>query len=148
MVMHSSIAPGAWLDRPFSARERVRLVGEILGIYARAWWWLRRDGVTATVERLRVEAPPEVPGDFSSSWTAVTRLANVVLRTLAPLPSDTRCLARSLVLTGVLARRGLPSTLVIGVSPEPEFKAHAWVEHSDLPVLPSGDGEYQRLVEL
>jgi Transglutaminase-like superfamily len=137
-----------WLHRPFSLRERLALAVEILVIYVKAWYWLRRDGVRPTVDRLRATDSPAPPADSLITYTAVSRLGGVVMRTLAPLPSDTRCLARSLVLTGVLARRGLSSTLVIGVSPAPEFKAHAWVEHWERPALPPGDGEYERLLEL
>jgi hypothetical protein len=138
-----------WLHRPFSLAERLVLAAEILVVYVKARWWLHRDGVEATVERLRAGgAPPEEPADSLVSYTAVARLGGVVLRTLAPLPADTRCLARSLVLTGLVARRGLRSTLVIGVSPGPDFKAHAWVEHWERPALPAGDGEYERLLEL
>ncbi len=49
-------------------------------------------------------------------------------KTLRPLPFDSRCLARSLVLVSVLSRRGIDSVLVIGVAVEPKFTAHAWVE--------------------
>jgi Transglutaminase-like superfamily len=138
-----------WLHRPFSVAERLTLAVEILVVYVKARWWMRREGVETAVARLRAGGPaPGGPDDSLVSYTAVARLGGVVLRTLAPLPADTRCLARSLVLTGLLARRGLRSTLVIGVSPGPEFKAHAWVEHWERPALPAGDGEYERLLEL
>jgi hypothetical protein len=138
-----------WLHRPFSLGERLILAVEILVVYVQARWWLHRDGVEKAVERLRSRGTaPEEPADSLVSYTAVARLGGVVLRTLAPLPSDTRCLARSLVLTGLVARRGLRSTLVIGVSPGPDFKAHAWVEHWKRPALPAGEGEYERLLEL
>jgi hypothetical protein len=71
-----------------------------------------------------------------------------VLRTLALVPGDTRCLARSLVLTQLLARRGIRSKLVIGTRTAPDFIAHAWVEHHGQPVLSPGDGSFGRLVEL
>ena len=74
--------------------------------------------------------------------------ARAVLITLRPVPGDTRCLARSLALTRVLSRRGIPSTLVIGARTDPGFLAHAWVEHGGAPLLDSGDGEFQRLAEL
>ncbi len=70
------------------------------------------------------------------------------MRTLALLPGDTRCLARSFVLTRLLARRGIPATLVIGTRTTPSFAAHAWVEHAGRPVLPAGDGSFARIVEL
>ena len=75
-------------------------------------------------------------------------LGNAVTRTLAVMPGDTRCLARSLVLTRLLARRGIPAKLVIGVRASPSFLAHAWVEHAGGPVLAPGDESFGRLVEL
>jgi hypothetical protein len=58
---------------------------------------------------------------------------------------------RSLVLTALLSRRGIASTLVIGVRPGGEFGAHAWVEHEGAPLLPSGatgsaETPFERLV--
>jgi hypothetical protein len=41
----------------------------------------------------------------------------------------------------------MPSRLIIGVRSEPSFAAHAWVEQSGRPVLPT-DETYRRLVEL
>jgi hypothetical protein len=76
------------------------------------------------------------------------RVARAVLRVLPHLPGDTRCLTQSLVLTSLLARRGIGSTLVIAVTPADEFVAHAWVEHGGAPVLPPGGEELGRLVEL
>ena len=61
-------------------------------------------------------------------------------------PGDSRCLIRSLVLVRVLARRAIPSMLVIGVRKNPGFKAHAWVEHEGKAILAAGD--YTRLTEL
>jgi hypothetical protein len=69
-------------------------------------------------------------------------------RTLGALPADAQCLTRSLVLTSLLARRGIASSLVIGVKPEPEFEAHAWVESNGTPLLPPNEGEFTRLVEI
>jgi hypothetical protein len=71
-----------------------------------------------------------------------------VTRLLSHVPGDTRCLARSLVVTRLLARRGVQAKLVIGARTEPEFLAHAWVEHDGEPVLDPGDGSFGRLVEL
>jgi hypothetical protein len=55
---------------------------------------------------------------------------------------------RSLVLVGVLARRGLPASLVIGVVSEPRFTAHAWVESEGVALLPTNGPSYRRLVRL
>lgn len=76
------------------------------------------------------------------------RLGRAVARTLALVPGDTRCLVRSLVLTRILARRGIPAKLVIGARAAPDFLAHAWVEYAGDPVLSPGDGSFGRLVEL
>jgi hypothetical protein len=55
---------------------------------------------------------------------------------------------RSLVLTRLLARRGIASTLVIGTRTTPEFLAHAWVELQGTPLLDPGGGAFARLAEL
>lgn len=53
-----------------------------------------------------------------------------------------RCLARSFVLQAMLARRGVPSTLRIGVRKEDgRFEAHAWVEHEGRPLAEREDVE-------
>jgi hypothetical protein len=70
------------------------------------------------------------------------------VRVLERLPSDSRCLTRSLVVTRVLARRGIGASLVIGVAPAPNFAAHAWVELDGVPLLPALESTYSRLVEL
>jgi hypothetical protein len=70
------------------------------------------------------------------------------MRTLDPLPGDTRCLVRSLVLVRLLARRGVPARLIIGVTRTGPFAAHAWVERDGRALLPSGGGHLARLTEL
>jgi hypothetical protein len=74
------------------------------------------------------------------------RLASAVARAMPRLPTDSRCLAQSLVLSNLLARRGVRSRLVIGVETEDEFGAHAWVEMDGEPLLPPG--QFGRLAEL
>lgn len=138
----------AWLGRSFSPREKLALIREVLTTYVTARRLLKQEVVADAVGQLRAGAPPDQPVHLPYSHAEAARLGKVVLRTLAPLPTDTRCLARSLVLTGLLARRGISSQLVIGVAPGATFRAHAWVEHAGYPVLPSGAGEYERLLEL
>ena len=116
-------------------------------MYLAVRWRLWRSDLNATVLALRNLAPDHQwtePG-CESHWQGV-RLAKATTRTLALLPADSRCLMQSLVLTGLLSRRGIGSVLVIGVKSNPDFQAHAWVEHNDRPLLPSG--EFGRLVEL
>lgn len=76
------------------------------------------------------------------------RLGNAVDRTLSVLPTDSRCLVQSLVLTRLLSARGVPSTLVIGAHSTAQFEAHAWVEYQGRPVLPPGEFLNSRLLEL
>jgi hypothetical protein len=99
------------------------------------------------VRHLREQSPPAETPAGDSLYDA-RRLGRAVARMLSYLPGDTRCLVRSLVLTRLLARRGMQATLVIGVRAEPEFAAHAWVEHDSQPVLDPGEESYGRLVEL
>jgi hypothetical protein len=138
--------------RPLNYSERARLVIEIVGTYARARRTLQRVPIASVVQTLRAESPPETkrtPGNASmSTLEEARRLGRAVSRTLALLPGDTRCLARSLVLTRLLARRGIPAKLVIGTRSAPDFLAHAWVEHEGQPVISAGDGSFGRLVEL
>jgi GAF domain-containing protein len=131
--------------RRWSAVERARLAGEIVVAYLRAQRELRRAPITSVVERLR-SAPAPAPG--SGALEEALRLGRAVGRTLALLPGDTRCLRRSLVLMQLLTRRGISARLVIAARTDPDFLAHAWVEHEGIPVLvPAGDS-YGRLVEL
>jgi Transglutaminase-like superfamily len=119
---------------------KLRLAGEILGAYARVRWGMRRQRLPELVDRLRsggasVKAPPGGP----------RQLAGAVMGLLAILPTDSRCLVRSLVYLSLLCRRGVAGSLVIGVRTEPGFAAHAWVEVGGEPLLPSGDGEFATL---
>ncbi len=139
---------------PLSMRRKLRLSVEVLVTYTRVRWWLRRHEVREVVRRLRdgqsvmqPASPESAPGQ--AEYESALRLGRAASRTLRLLPTDGRCLMRSLVLTGLLARRGISSTLIIGVRPEPEFSAHAWVEHGGRPLLPSGGSDYYgRLAEM
>ncbi len=130
-----------------SQAERIRLAAEILAAYIRARRALRRAPIADVVVSLRSESSPDLP-PTADALTEARRLGHAVTRTLTLVPGDTRCLARSLVLTRLLARRGIPAKLVIGTRPAPDFLAHAWVEHDGDPVLSPGDGTFGRLVEL
>lgn len=138
---------------PLNSPERARLAIEIVLTYLDARRALRRAPIAAVVAALR--AQNRSPAHVSSSTVAVEatltearQLGRAVSRTLALVPGDTRCLARSLVLTRLLARRGIPAKLVIGARAGPDFLGHAWVEYAGDPVLSPGDGSFGRLVEL
>ncbi|MBI5105239.1 MAG: lasso peptide biosynthesis B2 protein [Solirubrobacterales bacterium] len=127
---------------------KARVAVEVLATYARVRWLLRREDARGAVARLRAAAAGAPPLDPREARIASVRLAWVVKKVITPLPADTRCLFSSLTLLAVLARRGIPVTLVIAVRPQP-FAAHAWVERDDgRPLLDPGDADFERLVEL
>jgi hypothetical protein len=133
---------------PLGARDRLGLAGEIALAYVQARRRLRREPIATAVVKLRggsrlTTAPAPV-----AATERATRLGRAVVRMLSLLPGDTRCLVRSLVLTRLLARRGIPARLVIGARTTPAFLAHAWVECDGVAVLDPGDGSFARLVEL
>lgn len=134
-----------------SARLKLVLAAEILAAYVRVRWLMRRRDVRSIVATVRV-APPrrpvEVETESLEDRLLAVRLGGAVRRTLSVLPTDSRCLVQALVLSRLLSARAIPSTLVIGVRPEPEFDAHAWVEHEGLPVLPHQGFDELRLVEM
>lgn len=143
------------VGRRLSVTERLRLIAEILRSYRDARKALRHTPIAPAVNALRSNPPAASqrpagshPDREQQLLHEAWRLGRAVRLTLRLLPGDTRCLTRSLVLTQMLAQRGIPATLVIGARTEPRFLAHAWVEYAGEPVLPSGDGSFGRLVEL
>ena len=128
--------------------DRIRLVGEVLVAYVRVRSLLRSRTAPETVAALRAHQrryPTSSP--LHRRVHVGRRLARAVTRTLAPLPTDVRCLSQSLTLLTVMERRSLRPTLVIGVRTQP-FAAHAWIELEGWPLLPPGDAEHERLTEL
>jgi hypothetical protein len=134
--------------RPLNPIQRTRLAAEIAAAYLQARRELRRAPIASAIAALRADQPEAQPAPGFEGLEEARRLGNAVARTLKLMPGDTRCLARSLVLTRLLARRGLSAKLVIGARAAPEFLAHAWVEYDGEPVLPPGDESFGRLVEL
>lgn len=102
--------------------------------------------VASRARPARTQAQLE-PGS-PEAWLTAARLGYAVSRTLGILPTDSRCLVQALVLSRLLSARGIPSTFVIGAHSEPDFAAHAWVEHEGRPVLPQQDFHGSRLLEL
>ena len=123
---------------------KLRLAGEILSTYCRVRWSMRRQELPEVVGRIRAGRVE----DGSLSQEGRRQLSGAVMGVLSILPTDSRCLVRSLVYLSLIERRGAAGTLVIGVRTEPEFAAHAWVECEGEPLLPSGDGEYAPLTVL
>ena len=136
-----------WLERGLSRREKARLGLEILRAYSRARWLLWRTDLPATLAALRASAAERATNSAEAGRTGVW-LGQAVGKTLRHLPFDSRCLMRSLVLTSLLAQRGIDSSLVIAVKPESEFIAHAWVEREGVPLLEPAGPPFSRIVEL
>ncbi len=132
------------LRKRMPADLRVRVAVEIVATYVEVRWRMVRGDVTRVVGALR-EGAVNAHSPYDA-YRVGRRLSDPVRRTLDPLPWDSRCLMRSLVLLRMLARRGVVSQLVIGVRPGEQFEAHAWVEHDGHPLLPTLG--YERLTVL
>jgi hypothetical protein len=134
-------------NRRLGLVDRSRLGAEIFGAYIRVRWLIRSHEAPEAVAALRRYArrhriDPEPGTDLAVGW----RLAHAVNTALTPLPTDVRCLSKSLTLLTLMERRDIHPKLVIGVRPQP-FAAHAWVELHGQPLLPEADG-HERLTEL
>ncbi len=142
------------LSEPLDVRRKLQLAAEVYVAYCYVRWWLRSHEVREVVRRLRGWEPAGAGvasgGEdyFREAYVGGVRLGRAVIRSLQLLPTDSRCLMRSLVLTGLLARRGIRSSLIIGVRSEPEFAAHAWVEYAGEPLLPPGETSLGRLTAI
>ena len=134
------------LEHGFTPRQKIVLGLEIVSAYSRARWLLWRTDLPTTVAALRAERQGTA-GD-AHPHRAGLRLGRAIGKTLRHLPFDSRCLMRSLVLTSLLAQRGIDSSLVIAVTPEPDFRAHAWVEIGGEPLLDPAGPPFSRIVEL
>jgi hypothetical protein len=131
-----------------SLRRRACLGLEVLSTYMRVRWVMRDDDASRAVRHLRLTAGGHTMDlDDGVEQVAAWRLAHAMSRVLRLLPSDSRCLFRSLTLMCMLERRGIPQTLVIAARPSP-FAAHAWIEVGGKALLPGADHGYERLVEL
>lgn len=95
---------------------------------------LRRASVADILSRTRVcgDPPPAAMAVAHSAARAVNLVAARLRAT---------CLTRSLVLHRILARRGIATTLRIGVRNEGNgLQAHAWVECNGVPVNDTAQG--------
>lgn len=72
----------------------------------------------------------ESPSVVSPTSTDTATRVGWAVRAIAPwVPWDSRCLAQALAGAWMLRRRGIPTTLYLGVRKEPgkDFSAHAWL---------------------
>jgi hypothetical protein len=127
--------------------QRIRLAAEILGTYVTVRRLLRSRTLPETVVALRDGVDDGTRAD-AESLLLCRHLAWATVRTMSQLPTDSRCLMRSLVLTRLMARRGLESTFVLSAASSPEFAAHAWVEYAGTPLLRPADDTHQSLLRL
>jgi hypothetical protein len=134
-------------ERRLGPVRRGLLASEIVMSYVTARRLLRRNTLPETVTALRSGAAAVSQGD-EATLALGRHLAWATVRTITVLPIDSRCLMRSLVLTRLLARRGLRSTFVLSAAPGPQLEAHAWVEHSGEPLLEPAGADHQHLVRL
>jgi hypothetical protein len=132
-------------QRRLTRPQRVALAAEIFVVYVRVRWLLRRRPVQDIVATLR-RGHPGATGPTDEVDQLALHLAWATARTLWLLPTDSRCLSQSLVLTRVLARRGIASEFVLSGGPAPSFMSHAWVERAGSPLLePAGPSQSEFL---
>ena len=143
--MRAPVIPAA--DVALTSAEKARLGAEILRLYARSRWLLRRGDLPTALARLRADSDGTSRPD-TDELLAGRVLGSITTRVLAALPTDGRCLVRSLVLTGLLSRRGIQSKLVLAVYPGEKLAAHAWVEHAGAALIEPGGPPLERLAEL
>ena len=127
-------------------RHRLLLAAEILAAYLPLARLVRANDVEVMVRVARRRDRPTSNLPASDARATAVRLGKMVERLLTVLPTDDRCLIRSLVVLRLLGQRGIPARLVIGVRAGSGFGAHAWVEHEGRPVLPAAG--FDRLLEL
>lgn len=126
-------------------RGRLSLALEIVVTFVSVRLTMREPDIRRTLERLREGGDaPATAGELQVAF----RLARAVNRVLAIAPRRSRCLVQSLVLTRMLARRGISSSLVIAVAPGRELDAHAWVESGHVQLLRPATPEHGQLVRL
>ena len=126
--------------------HRARVLAEVLTAYIPLLKHLRSNELVSMVDGARAAGRAHMITRPRDPRRDAVRLGSIVGQVLKVLPTDGRCLMQSLVLTRLLAARDIESRIVIGVSVDDGFAAHAWVEYEGRPVLPAG--RFDRLHEL
>jgi hypothetical protein len=128
--------------------SRLKLAVEIVAAYIRVRRTMRNVEPPDAVASLRTYARRHpLESDRGGELVVGWRLGRAVIKTLRVLPTDSRCLMRSLTLLTIMERRSLSPTLVIAVRTDP-FAAHAWIELDGTALLPPGEPGYERITEL
>src|SRR4051812_27512541 len=89
---------------PLSRADKLALAAEVIATYTRVRVVIARNDLPTALRALRRVRPTRSPSDAKASGL---RFGRAVTRTLRLLPMDSRCLFRALVLSSILARRGL-----------------------------------------
>jgi hypothetical protein len=116
----------------------IRLPRDRRLLFAQAWSLslvfpivLRVGGLASTMRRLERLRPAETLPDDAE----IRRFANVVDAAARRAWPPATCLTRSVVLARLLAKRGIQTSLRIGVDPrQGQYLAHAWVEYRGVPI--------------
>lgn len=101
-----------------------------------------RKSLLATTRRRRVALKP---AGTSCELGSIVRMFDIASR---HLPLNDTCLSRSIALQGILSRRGIDSTLCLGVRRgDQAVEAHAWLEQAGVVVNDSAANiaDYSRL---
>jgi hypothetical protein len=132
-----------------SSPAKALLAVEILATCVRVRFGLSRQDLPSVVASLRADIDDvEIRSRHRLGHDEI-RLGSAVVKTLGLAPFGSRCLTRSLVLVGLLARRDIHGSLVIAAQPGGgvSLDAHAWVEVDGRPLLAPAP-EFGRLVVL
>jgi len=123
----------SWRERALLAEAAVALTVAEAAIRWAPLRWVGRDMGASTVES-PVAHPPEQTGRVRQIGWAVRTAAR-------HLPWDCRCLAQALAGRRMLKRRGMPSTVYLGVDRGRRdwLDAHAWLRSGEV-VLTGGPG--------
>lgn len=113
--------------------SRLRLGAEIVWTALRVRRLVRRNDLPAAVASCRGDERQAVS---EPSHGEVVRVGRAVRQILGVLPGDSSPLVSSLVVIAVLARRGIDTSLVIGVRDDASLPPQAWVEVGEGPTAP------------
>lgn len=117
---------------------------EVMALYVRTRWLLFRRGLAGALTALR-RTPAATGAELLPADQVARQLRDATQRGLRFLPTDQPQIIRALVLIGLLQRRGIRGSFVVGVDPAMAFSTRAWVEHDGVPLF--DDGGLHRLME-
>jgi|RhiMethySRZTD1v2_1073278.scaffolds.fasta_scaffold952793_2 transglutaminase superfamily protein len=101
---------------------------KVLLLLEALWMLVKADFAKADYDVLRRKMNSAVtPGIGTDGENAIPSILGAINRACRYYPRETACLQRSVALSWMLRRRGIPADLEIGVRQTP-FESHAWVE--------------------